>query len=244
MATYGDLLKIIEDTLVENDMTETICTHMDECRKEYTNAIFGLFLEASKGIGLVCKGIEMLAFTQVGTLLRQLYEQMATAVVLLNHPETRKMFNDLSKIKMELLRENKKENEESKLLYNQKKESIDSKTRNYRDFLEYGWLLEIEGCNSLGSKELLKQANMADLICWKEFFNNFVHSKIVAIQMTGQGMEFYTNEFIYHTAIIFDQYMCAYHRATGYDFCISGRNVRSNFEKCFKEITNQRNFQQ
>ena len=65
MATYGDLLKIIEDTLVENDMTETICTHMDECRKEYTNAIFGLFLEVSKGIGLVCKGIKMLAFTQV-----------------------------------------------------------------------------------------------------------------------------------------------------------------------------------
>ena len=62
MVTYGELLEIIGYTLVENDMTETICRHMDEYRGEYTNSIFGLFLEISKGLGLVCKGIEMQAF--------------------------------------------------------------------------------------------------------------------------------------------------------------------------------------
>ena len=35
MVTYGELLEIIGYTLVENDMTETICRHMDEYRGEY-----------------------------------------------------------------------------------------------------------------------------------------------------------------------------------------------------------------
>ena len=239
MVTYGELLEIIGYTLVENDMTETICRHMDEYKGEYTNSIFGLFLEISKGLGLVCKGIEMQAFVQVGTLLRQLYEQTATAIVLLNHPETRKTFNDLSKIKIELITTNKDKNDASESLYNQKKNLISGQHKR-RDFLEYGWLLEIEGCHSLGSRELLKQANLFDIATWKEFFNNFVHNKILAIQMTDEGMSFYTNEFIYHAAIIFDRFMCAYHQATDYNFHIAGRSVRFDFENCFNEITKQR----
>ena len=239
MVTYGELLEIIGYTLVENDMTETICRHMDEYKGEYTNSIFGLFLEISKGLGLVCKGIEMQAFVQVGTLLRQLYEQTATAIVLLNHPETRKTFNDLSKIKIELITTNKDKNDASESLYNQKKNLISGQHKR-RDFLEYGWLLEIEGCHSLGSRELLKQANLFDIATWKEFFNNFVHNKILAIQMTDEGMSFYTNEFIYHAAIIFDQYMCAYHQITNYDFIIASRYIRSDFAKSFKETTKQR----
>lgn len=229
---YLHLKTVIQDCL--NGLDLQIFVDMDKCKKKYCNTIFCLLFEIQKGLELSCKGIDIQAYSQVGALLRQLLEQIATIKALIDHQNCIEEYRKFWRIRFRMLQANSADDAELESLYKEK--CISKKLQHGKQtFAEYGWILSSEG--DYGIETLMKMAGMADLVAWRSFFNNYVHNKISFTQYDCNGLITMTNELIYHIAIIFDLFLCCYYNYANFNFVINNIDFRKEFSYAYNEAS-------
>lgn len=67
---------------ISQNMFPQIFVDMDKLENKQYNYYFALVNEIYRGIALCCVSVDIQAYSQIGTLLRQLLEQVATAKVI------------------------------------------------------------------------------------------------------------------------------------------------------------------
>lgn len=227
---YFKLLKLIKSISQELQQNFLFGTRKQEV-SNIPNSFFVLTLEISKGIDLFCAAIEMQAFSQAASLLRQLLEQVAVIRVLEKYPNCREEYKHFCKLRLGVYQGDKNKEIELNNLYNQLNDK--KLKRGKEKFIELGWLMSIN--NDYGIEILFQLSEINDLTKWRKFLNNFVHSNIFAIQLIN--IESYVEDFIYISAIICDILMCSYHNITGYFFDTNINSNREKFATLFNEIT-------
>lgn len=67
---------------ISQNMFPQICVDMDRFENKQYNYYFALANEIYRGLALCCVAIDIQSYSQIGTLLRQLLEQVATAKII------------------------------------------------------------------------------------------------------------------------------------------------------------------
>lgn len=227
---YLELLQQIRN--ISQELQELVLINNDKkVSDNIPKSFFVLGFEISKGLELFCIAIDKQAYSQAASLLRQLLEQIAVFRILEKYPDCRKEYKHFYDIRFGIYQGDKNKELELENIY---KQLEDKKLKQGKQkFAELGWLLSIN--DDYGIEVLLQLSEISDLIKWRAFLNNFVHSNIFAIQLID--IESYVEDFIYISAIICDVLMCSYHNITGYRFDSNINSNREKFATLFKEIT-------
>lgn len=133
----------------------------DNTENKDDNTYYRLFFDCFKNIELICHAIDIKAYTQAGTLLRSLIEQVSTLQVLLENPSILDEYNRFSKLKLNLIM-NK---------VGAKQNILDLKDLckvkcNFINFCDFGWL-EGLGETNLTIDTIVKKANIGSLPVWR-----------------------------------------------------------------------------
>ena len=184
---------------------------------------------------MCCVAMDMQAYTQVGTLLRQLIEQVATAKVIGENEDALRAYVTFAKAKIYYLSHDA-DDKELKELFN--KSQLKKKPR-LMDYYTLGWL-EYIGENNISYERLFEVAQIEDLQSWRLHFDNFVHTNLTFMNFTPNGMIKQTKEFVYILAILFDIICCSYHQVTSFDFEFDGKCGFEEFRNIYKRITEYR----
>ncbi len=233
---YSELKDYVK--AISQNMFEQICRDMDKFENKQYNHYFALVNEIYKGFELCCNALEIQAYSQIGTLLRQLIEQVATAKIISADEKYLSAYALFAKAKMFALRNN---NDNSKLEELRTKSNLPSNVKKKKfDFYSYGWL-EATGVTKIGAETLLELSDMSDLCDWRKFCNNFVHSSLTTMNYaTIEGISHYTGKFVYIFAVLCDEISCNYYHLTGFDFVFNGVDLFSKFHKELANITEYR----
>ena len=203
---------------ISQNMFSQICVDMDKFENKQYNYYFTLVNEIYRGLALSCVAIDLQSYSQIGTLLRQLLEQVATAKLL------GLSANNLSAYRLNLYEASK----------------LPKKSRGSRlDFYSLGWL-ELIGATEISYDKLFELANIFDLRSWRTYCNNFVHTNLTYMELTQEGMIKLNTEFIYLLAILFDEICCSYHNLTGFDFKFGDLDIFADFKTNYAQITGLR----
>ncbi len=232
---YFFLEKHISD--ISKNMFPQICIDMDKFENKQYNHYFALVNEIYKGLALCCNAMEIQAYAQIGTLLRQLIEQVATAKIISTNENALLAYSSFAKAQLFSLRNNRDKSELEKL-YDTSALSKKAKGKKL-DFYSYGWL-ESAGVEVIDAEALIKTANMSDLYDWRGFCNNFVHSTLTFMNIAPDKISHYIEEFTYILGALCDEISCNYHHLTGFDFVFNGVDLFSKFRKELADITEYR----
>ncbi len=222
---------------ISENMFPQICIDMDKFENKQYNHYFALVNEIYKGLALCCNAIEIQAYAQIGTLLRQLIEQVATAKIISTNENALSAYSTFAKAQLFLLRNNRDTTELEKL-YDASALSKKAKGKK-SDFYSYGWL-ESAGAEVINAKTLITTANMSDLYDWRGFCNNFVHSTLTFMHIAPNRISHYVEEFIYILGALCDEISCNYHHLTDFDFVFNGADLFSKFRKELADIIENR----
>lgn len=214
-------LKYIMQTISHN-MFEQVCKDMDshETKLKY---YFVLALDAFKGIELSCAAIDIQAYSQIATLLRQIVEQVAILKIIGKNDKALDKYIIFAKAKLARIADkNDKTLEE---LYNNR---ITPKKPKLMDYYTYGWL-EALGETTIDVNSLLTNAQMDGLTSWHHHFNGFVHNSISFLNYNDEGKIITINRYIYLLARLMDELMCSYHNCASYNFVVDEHVNRNRF---------------
>lgn len=229
---YLTLKKDIQE--ISSKMFQEICIDMDRFENKKYNYLFALVNEVYKGIELCCLAIDIQAYAQIGTLLRQLFEQVSTVKILCKSEQNIASYASFAKAKQSYV-ENKGDDTELKALYNSSKIAKPKKIK-FLDYYSLGWLENI-GIETISYDKLLELAEIPDMTNWRAFCNNFVHTNITYMQFSKEGMINTNKEFIYILAALLDIVSCSYNNLTGFSFVFNGIDFYSIFRNDYAEIT-------
>ena len=219
---------------ISQKMFPQICVDMDRFENKQYNYYFALANEIYRGLALCCVAIDIQSYSQIGTLLRQLLEQVATAKIIGLNENNLSAYGMFAKARHYYLEHNeddcelKKLYDASQLTKKQRKSMI--------DFYSLGWL-ELIGVTKISYDKLFELANIHDLAIWRKYCNNFVHTNLTYMELTQEGMIKLNTEFIFLLAILFDEICCSYHNVTGFDFKFGNSDIFFDFRKIYTQIT-------
>lgn len=231
---YRQLKECIYSISIE--MFPQICGDMDKIEDKRYNYYFILVNEIYKGLALCCTAIDIQAYFQIGTLLRQLFEQVATAKVIGEDENALSAYRTFAKARQYYLVNGKDETQLNALLAQSK---IAKKKLKKPDYFSIGWL-ELIGESDVTYEKLFDRAQISDLINWRKYCNNYVHTNITFMEYTQEDMIKQSNDFIYLMAILLDVICCSYHNVTKYDFNNHQENGFVGFRKIYSQITKTR----
>lgn len=215
-------------------MFDHICVDMDRFENKQYNHYFALVNEIYRGLALCCVAIDIQSYSQIGTLLRQILEQVATAKIIGLNENNLSAYEMFAKARHYYLEHNEDDCELKKLYVASK---LPKKQRkNVMDFYSLGWL-ELIGETEISYDKLFELANIHDLSNWRKYCNNFVHTNFTYMQLTQEGMIKLNSEFIYLLAILFDEICCSYNHVTKFDFKFGNSDIFSDFRKIYTQIT-------
>lgn len=217
---------------VSQEMFRQICIDMDKSANKQYNYYFALVNEIYKGLALCCVAIDIQAYAQIGTLLRQLFEQVATAKIIGADEKALSAYRTFAKAKHYCLEHNNKS--ELKTLFNQSK--LNKKRIKQLDYYSLGWL-ELIGETEITYETFMKVAQIGDLVEWRKYCNNFVHTNLTYMELTPEGMLKTNIEFIYILSVLFDVICCSYHNVTKFDFKFNGKSIFDEFRQIYTQIT-------
>ena len=217
-------------------MFPQICSDMDKIEDKRYNYYFTLANEIYKGLALCCTAIDIQAYSQIGTLLRQLFEQVATAKVIGEDENALSVYKTFVNARHYYLVNNQDETQLNALLAQSK---IPKKKLKKIDYYSIGWV-ELIGESEVTYERLFEKAQISDLINWRKYCNNYVHTNITFMEYEQEGMIKQSNDFIYLLAILLDAICCSYHNVTKYDFNYHQKNGFSDFRKVYSQITKTR----
>lgn len=222
---------------ISQNMFSQICIDMDKFENKQYNYYFTLANEIYRGLALCCVAIDLQSYSQIGTLLRQLLEQVATAKLLGLSENNLSAYRLFAKARHYYF-EHGDNDCELKNLYEASK--LPKKSKGSRlDFYSLGWL-ELIGATEISYDKLFELANIFDLRSWRTYCNNFVHTNITYMELTQEGMIKLNTEFIYLLAILFDEICCSYHNLTGFDFKFGELDIFADFRTNYAQITELR----
>lgn len=222
---------------ISQNMFPRICVDMDKFENKQYNYYFTLVNEIYRGLALCCVAIDLQSYSQIGTLLRQLIEQVASAK-LLGLSENNLSAYSLFVRARRYYFEHSQNDCELKNLYEASK--LPKKHRGSRlDFYSLGWL-ELIGATEISYDKLFELANIYDLRSWRKYCNNFVHTNLTYMELTQEEMIQLNTEFIYLLAILFDEICCSYHNLTGFDFKFGDLDIFADFRINYIQVTESR----
>lgn len=222
---------------ISQNMIPQICVDMDKVENKQYNYYFTLVNEIYRGLALCCAAIDLQSYSQIGTLLRHLLEQVATAKLLGLNENNLSAYRAFAKARYYYFEHNE-DGCELKKLYEASK--LPKKSRGSRlDFYSLGWL-ELIGATEISYDKLFELANIFDLRNWRTYCNNFVHTNLTYMELTQEGMINLNTEFIYLLAILFDEICCSYHNLTGFDFKFCDLDIFADFRTNYAQITGLR----
>lgn len=222
---------------ISQNMFPRICVDMDKFENKQYNYYFTLVNEIYRGLALCCVAIDLQSYSQIGTLLRQLIEQVASAK-LLGLSENNLSAYSLFVRARRYYFEHSQNDCELKNLYEASK--LPKKHRGSRlDFYSLGWL-ELIGATEISYDKLFELANIYDLRSWRKYCNNFVHTNLTYMELTQEGMIQLNTEFIYLLAILFDEICCSYHNLTRFDFKFGDLDIFADFRINYIQVTESR----
>lgn len=220
---------------VAHNMINQIYVDMKRFNKKEYDYYFSLVIEVFKGIEVCSNAIDITAYSQAGTLLRQLIEQVATARIISASKKNLKVYASFVDEKSVVVQTK----DESALKEKFEKSNYALNGGNYLTYCSIGWL------ESLGEEvsfdSFLRLADMVDLKQWRNFCNNFVHTNFFCTQFSQENIQYTVNEFIYLIAVLFDEICCSYHNLTNFNFVFDGVNMFEIFRKNYAQINQQRN---
>ena len=218
-------------------MFPQICVDMDKFENKQYTYYFTLVNEIYRGLALCCVAIDLQSYSQIGTLLRQLLEQVATAKLLGVSENNLSAYILFAKARRYYFEHNE-DDCELKKLYEASK--LPKKSRGSKlDFYSLGWL-EFIGVTEISYDKLFELANIFDLRSWRTYCNNFVHTNLTYMELTQEMMIKLNTEFIYLLAILFDEICCSYHNLTGFDFKFGDLDIFAIFRTNYAQITELR----
>ena len=211
-------------------MLPRICSDMDTVSDKQYNYYFALANEIYKGLALCCTAIDIQAYSQIGTLLRQLLEQVAIAKVIGKDEKNLSAYKTFARARYHYLTHN--DEKELKTLYDSS--PLRKKTRKL-DYYTLGWL-ECIGETEVSYEKLFELADMKDLLSWRKHCDNYVHTNLTFMEFTQEGMIKQNSDFIYLLAVLFDMICCSYHNVTRFDFKFSQEDLFTAFRDAFSQI--------
>lgn len=218
---------------LSNNMCSQICSHMDKYENRQYNYYFALVNEIYKGLALCCDAIEIQAYSQIGTLIRQLIEQVATAKIIITNEKVLSAYSLFAKAKLFSLQHNNDNCELDKLYVASSLSKREKRSK--KNFYSLGWL-ESLGVKDISPESLIKVAELNDLYNWRSFCNNFVHSSLTFLNFVPDGVSHLIKDFIYIIAVLCDVISCSYHNFTGFKFVVNGKDLYQEFRKEFMII--------
>ena len=222
---------------ISQNMFPRICADMDKFENKQYNYYFTLVNEIYRGLALCCVAIDLQSYSQIGTLLRQLIEQVASAKLLGLSENNLSAYSLFARARRYYFEHNQNACE-LKHLYEASK--LPKKHRGSRlDFYSLGWL-ELIGATEISYDKLFKLANIYDLRSWRKYCNNFAHTNLTYMELTQEGMIQLNTEFIYLLAILFDEICCSYHNLTGFDFKFGDLDIFADFRINYIQVTESR----
>lgn len=219
---------------ISQNMFPQICVDMDRFENKQYNYYFALANEIYRGLALCCVAIDIQSYSQIGTLLRQLLEQVATAKIIGLNENNLSAYGMFAKARHYYLEHNEDDCELKKLY--DASQLTKKQRKNMIDFYSLGWL-ELIGVTEISYDKLFELANIHDLAIWRKYCNNFVHTNLTYMELTQEGMIKLNTEFIYLLAILFDEICCSYHNVAGFDFKFGNIDLFSEFRKTYAKIT-------
>ena len=218
---------------VSREMFRQICIDMDKSVNKQYNYYFTLVNEIYNGLALCCAAIDIQAYAQIGTLLRQLFEQVATAKIIGSDENALSAYRTFAKAKHYYV-EHDNDESELKKLYDQTK--LNRKRIKPLDYYSLGWL-ELIGETEITYERLMTLAQIGELTEWRKYCNNFVHTNLTYMELTPVGMLKTNIEFIYILSVLFDVICCSYHNVTKFDFKFNGKSIFDEFRQIYTQIT-------
>ena len=161
-------------------MFTQICVDMDKFENKQYNYYFVLANEIYRGIALCCVAIDIQSYSQIGTLLRQLLEQLATAKIIGLSENNLSAYGTFAKARHYYLEHNEDDCELKKLY--DASQLTKKQRKNIIDFYSLGWL-ELIGVTEISYDKLFELANIHDLAIWRKYCNNFVHTNLTYMEL-------------------------------------------------------------
>lgn len=235
---YDGIFELIG--LVIKDFNETFSLIYDKNQNKSDKYVYFLICEALKNIECILECLKKDGLTSSCVLMRQLIEQTAYINVLTTYK---------SQVIDEYIRFYKAkqkyvysfgiiDKEIEKIL--KEYDVVDINTLDIPYFLEQGWLKVLTAKNDNKISDLMKLANLKDLISWRRYFNNFVHLALASSRYLKTEVIELKNNVSYILCVLFDQIIVAYNKLTHYDFCVSGKSFRGEYKTLWNDIRESR----
>lgn len=189
--------------------------------------LLSVAFDAFKSFDVLCYSYMKTAFSESGSIIRKLLEEISIFNVLVNQPDLVGGFIEHYKYRRKISDLNKTDQQ------NQIRKDFNL-NENYRkplSFIDYGWLSN--NSKEWNEKYLITKAGLEDLLPWKaKIFDKLVHSSIVGIEIVGPNYEFpLVDIFMQITFKLFDVLCCNFHNFTSYCFEIKGQKVFELFRR-------------
>lgn len=156
---------------ISQKMFPQICVDMDRFENKQYNYYFALANEIYRGLALCCVAIDIQSYSQIGTLLRQLLEQVATAKIIGLSENNLSAYGTFAKARHYYLEHNEDDCELKKLY--DASQLTKKQRKNMIDFYSLGWL-ELIGVTEISYDKLFELANIHDLAIWRKYcYNGF-----------------------------------------------------------------------
>ena len=205
-------------------MDDIIIAYASEAKEVNKLYFYDLFLENFKNIEVICNNIDIKAYSQACSTLRNAIEQVCILKVLYDNRNVLDSYKKFADLKLGLINDKEKYENELEDLFKKRKIKNVSK----RNYLDFGWL-ETLNVEKISIEEILKIANFEDLILWRRYLNEFVHKTISVMSFKDNGLIVLINKIIHITATLFDCLVCMFHNFTGFSFILDGIDYH---EKC------------
>ena len=235
---YDDIFKLIKEVI--NDVFETLPIYLEKINNAKNKYIYLLVHDAFKNIECILECLKIDGLTSSCVLMRQLIEQVSYLKVLTIYKasvldEYIRFYN----AKQSFVHSFGKINDEIIILLNEY-EINDIEQIDIPVFLEQGWLKLLTDKNDNKISDLMRLADLKDLIAWRRYFNNFVHLAIASNKYVDGSQIELKNNLSYILCVLFDQVIVTYHSISRYDYLVYGKSFRNKYKNLWENIKNAR----
>lgn len=235
---YNEIFKLIKEVTL--DVFKTMPLFFDRVKNPKEKYIYLLVHDSFKNIECILECLDIDGLTSSCVLMRQLIEQVSYVKVLSLYKD--KVLDEYVRFyntKQQYVHSFGNVGEDIvKLLYEYEIEDIEN--TDIAVFLEQGWLRLLTDKTDNKMSDLMKLANLKDLIAWRRYFNNFVHLALASNQFVDEKQSELKNNLSYILCVLFDQLIVTYHSLSMYDYLIYSKSFRSKYKNLWENIKNAR----
>ena len=235
---YNEIFKLIKE--VSLDVFKTMPLFFDRVNNPKEKYIYLLVHDSFKNIECILECLEIDGLTSSCVLMRQLIEQVSYVKVIYLYKDKildeyvrfynakQRYVHSFGNISDEIV----------KLLYDYEIEDVEN--TDIAVFLEQGWLRLLTDKNDNKMSDLMKLADLKDLIAWRRYFNNFVHLALASNQFVDEKQYELKNNVSYILCVLFDQLIVTYHGLSKYDYLIYSKSFRNKYKNLWENIKKAR----